>query len=233
MAAVKQLQRVASYTVSDAAIVLAFGILGGIVNVTISSIVHNHFMLWGARVPYGSFFTIAPVIVMLLLRKPGVALATALIYGSVQAIANGDLSNLLIGLLEGAGAEVAFALFRYRRFDALSAFLAGGIGAKTLENLWTMVTSAIGGTNAVATGSVGTGAQMKMGGMAGMSNAQAEQFAPWQTFLGGEILALLVVGVLSGLVGWALAKLIERTGLVERLQSRLDHTPAHVPQLPS
>lgn len=87
----------------------------------------------GARAPYAAFFVLAPVIAMLLIRKPGVALVTALIYGLVQTIARGNLNNMVFGLTEGLGAEPVFALFRYRHFDALSAFLAGGLGAKTLR----------------------------------------------------------------------------------------------------
>jgi hypothetical protein len=54
----------------------------------------------------------------------------------------------------------------------------------------------------------------------------ATQYAPWQTFLGTEILGLVVSGILSGLVGWALAELILRTHVVERMRMQIDHTPA-------
>ncbi len=220
MAALKQLQRVGSYTLSDAVVILALGMLGGLINVTISSFTHNHFVLWGAMVPYGAFFTIAPVIAMLLVRKMGVALATAIVYSIAQTLVRSDPSYLFFGFLEGLGAEVVFALFRYRRFDALSAFLVGGIGAKTLGNLWTMLAPA---------STINSG-QMRM--MGGMSNMQTVQYAPWQTFVGGEILALVVIGALSGLVGWALARLIERTELMERLRARLDSAPIQSPQMP-
>lgn len=170
--------------------------------------------------------TLAPVVAMLLVRKMGAGLITALVYGTIQAVAKADPTSLFYALLEGVGIELVFALFRYRRFDALSAFLAGGIGAKTLGNLWTLVTPA-------SAASSPTSSHMMMGGMSNMSTATpTEQFAPWQTFLGGEILALTAVGVLSGLVGWALAKLIERTELVEWLRSRLDHAPSRAPQTP-
>ncbi len=219
MAVVKQSQSMVRYTLSDALIVGVLGILGGIINVTISSIPHNHFVLWGARVPYGAFFTLAPVVAMLLVRKAGMALATAMVYGIVQTAVRSDPTSLFYALLEGVGIELVFALFRYRRFDALSAFLAGGIGAKTLGNLWAMLTPA----------STASSGHMMMGGM---SNMQTEQFAPWQTFMGGEVLALTVVGVLSGLVGWAVARLIERTEIVEHVRARLDRSPAHSPQVP-
>lgn len=220
MAGTKQTQSIGRYTLSDAVIVGVLGILGGVINVTVSSIPHNHFVLWGARVPYGAFFTLAPVLAMLLVRKTGVAFATAIVYGIVQTAVRADPTSLFYALMEGAGIELVFALFRYRRFDALSAFLAGGIGAKTLGNLWTMLTPA---------GTASSG-QMMMGGM---SNMQTEQYAPWQMFLGGEILAFAVVGVLSGLVGWALARLIERTEIVEHLRTRLDRRTAQTPQVPS
>lgn len=203
MATVQQTDRIGSYTLSDAVLVLALGMLGGIVNVIISSLPHPHFELWGARAPYAAFFVLAPVIAMLLIRKPGVALVAALIYGLIQTIAGGNPNNMVFGLTEGPGAELVFALFRYRRLDALSAFLAGGIGAKTLDNLWRLATASSG---------------PMMGGM------QAPQYAPWQQFVGGEILGLVVFGILSGLGGWALAHLIERTHVPERLRARWGHT---------
>src|SRR5262249_37555328 len=141
----RQPLHIGAYNLADALLVFSLGVMGGIINVIISSIPHPHFMLWGARVPYASFFVLAPVIAMLLLRKPGVALVTALVYGLVEFIGKGQVSQLGYGLTEGLGAEIAFALFRYKRFDALSAFLAGGIGAKTLENLWGFVTAPAGG----------------------------------------------------------------------------------------
>lgn len=220
MASIRQSQRIGSYTLTDAVLVLAFGVLGGLINVTISSIWHNHFVLWGAVAPYASFFTIAPVIAMLLVRKTGVAFATAMVYSIVQAVFKLDPSFLFFGFTEGLGAELVFALFRYRRFDAMSAFLAGGIGAKTLSNLWNMAAPASAGNN---------GRVMMQGMMGGMST---EQYAPWQTFVGAEILALVVIGVLSGLMGWAVARLIEHTEVVERMRARLDQTPARAPQLP-
>ncbi len=213
MAVVKRESRVSNYTVTDVVLVVGLGVLGGIINSTISSIPHNHFQLWGAQVPYASFFTVMPVLAMLLTRKAGTALATALVYGAVQALFRGDAANILTGLEEGLGAEMVFALFRYRNFSILPAFLAGGIGAKTLGNLW----------SAVAPASAPAGNHMMMGGMPA---APAATYPAWQTFLGAEILAFTAVGILSGIVGWAIAKLVERTQLVERMRSRLDHAPA-------
>lgn len=207
MATIRRVHGVGSYTLSDLILVIGLGLLGGLVNSVASSIFHQHFRLWGAQVPYAAIFVLAPVIAMLLVRKPGVAFAAALIYGIVQAALKVDSSQMVFGILEGLGAEMVFALFRYRRFDALSAFLAGGIGGRTLENLWTLTTGS-------------SGAPMMMMPM-------QQQYAPWQTFVGGEILALIVFGIFSGLLGWALARLIERTNLPAYMRSRWDHaTPA-------
>lgn len=74
----------------------------------------------------------------LVIRKPGAALFVEVIAATVSALVGNQwgISTLYSGLAQGAGAELIFLLFGYRRFTAPVAMLAGavaGAGAFTLE----------------------------------------------------------------------------------------------------
>ena len=66
---------------------------------------------------------IAPAIV----RRPGAALFAELVAASISVllISQWGPDAILSGFLQGLGAELAFALFRYRRYDLLAIALAG------------------------------------------------------------------------------------------------------------
>jgi len=81
---------------------------------------------------------IAAVVAPLVVRKPGAALFAELIGATVEALLGSHFGTLVIlyGLLQGAAAEIAFALFRYRRFGWLQALLAAalaGLAAVVLD----------------------------------------------------------------------------------------------------
>jgi energy-coupling factor transport system substrate-specific component len=65
---------------------------------------------------------IAPAIV----RKPGAALFAELVAASLSVLVVNQWGPdaILSGFLQGLGAELAFALFRYRRYDVLAVALA-------------------------------------------------------------------------------------------------------------
>ena len=79
---------------------------------------------------YGPWL-LAGVVAGLLIRRPGAALFAE----TVAAVISAYLGNkwgwtvVLSGLLQGAGAELAFAAFRYRRFTVVVAALAGALAA--------------------------------------------------------------------------------------------------------
>ncbi|SFE57217.1 ECF transporter S component [Alteribacillus iranensis] len=80
----------------------------------------------------------APIICMVIIQKPGVALAaemiaafTEIMVGSVNA---GTV--LLLGFTQGLGAEMMFAMFRYRIFTLPVLMLAGMAG--TMANVITL-----------------------------------------------------------------------------------------------
>jgi len=78
---------------------------------------------------YGGGWLIAGVIGALVIRKPGAALYCELVAAIVEALLGSSFgfTVLLSGLVQGLGAEVAFAAFRYRRFTLPVALLAGAL----------------------------------------------------------------------------------------------------------
>ena len=63
----------------------------------------------------------------LVIRKPGAALFCELVAAVVSAFLGSQfgLTVLASGLIQGLGAELVFALFLYRRWDLVTALLAG------------------------------------------------------------------------------------------------------------
>lgn len=117
--------------VVTAAIAVAFGVVFWAWNA-----------LWAAATP--AFVAVAPaqnilygtwlaagVVAGLVVQKPGAALFAELVAASVSLILGSQwgLDAALSGLFQGAGAELAFALFRYRRFDLVAALLAAALAA--------------------------------------------------------------------------------------------------------
>lgn len=117
--------------VVTAAIAVAFGVVFWAWNA-----------LWAAATPafaavppvqnilYGTWLA-AGVVAGLVVQKPGAALFAELVAASVSLILGSQwgLDAALSGLFQGAGAELAFALFRYRRWDLVAALLAAVLSA--------------------------------------------------------------------------------------------------------
>lgn len=117
--------------VVTAAIAVAFGVVFWAWNA-----------LWAAATPaflavppaqnilYGTWLA-AGVVAGLVVQKPGAALFAELVAASVSLILGSQwgLDAALSGLFQGAGAELAFALFRYRRWDVVAALLAAALAA--------------------------------------------------------------------------------------------------------
>ncbi|MCZ0754949.1 ECF transporter S component [Anoxybacillus sp. J5B_2022] len=74
---------------------------------------------------YGMWF-IAATVAFLIIRKPGVALLAEIAASSGEFIMGSEwgLEVLLYGVIQGLFAEVAFAAFRYKRFDLFVVSLA-------------------------------------------------------------------------------------------------------------
>ena len=79
---------------------------------------------------YGVWF-MAATLAAYIIRKPGVALLTEVLASVVELLMgnSGGLTVVLTGVIQGLGAEVVFALFRYKKWNLLSMSLAGMLSA--------------------------------------------------------------------------------------------------------
>ena len=121
------------------------------------------------------------IIVALLIPKPGVALVTGLLATLVEVIAGSEDGSIVLvfGLLQGAGAELGFLLFRYHR-SVMAAVVAGAL---------TGVGCAIGLTFVFG----------------------------FFTFAGAAIIPFFIAmaigdGLIGGLLGWVIARGVNRAG---------------------
>lgn len=94
---------------------------------------------------YGGGWLIAGVLGGLVIRKPGAALYCELIAAIVEGLlgTHFGFTVLLSGLVQGLGAELGFAIFRYRKFNLLVALVAGGLAGLAMgindSVLWNIV----------------------------------------------------------------------------------------------
>ncbi|MET4002327.1 MULTISPECIES: ECF transporter S component [Arthrobacter] len=133
-----------TWRVVDIVVVSVLGVAVGVI-----------FWLWSAGYGFIAAFTvafppvgalyvggwlIAGVLGALVVRKPGAALYCELIAATVEGLlgTHFGFTVLLSGLIQGLGAELAFAVFRYRKFNLPVAILAGtlaGLALGVYENL--------------------------------------------------------------------------------------------------
>lgn len=81
---------------------------------------------FGFELIYGVWF-MAATLAAYIIRKPGAALIAEVLAASVELLMgnSGGLTVVLTGIIQGAGAELVFALFRYKKWNTLSMSLAG------------------------------------------------------------------------------------------------------------
>lgn len=117
--------------VVTAAIAVAFGVVFWAWNA-----------LWAATTPafvavppaqnilYGTWLA-AGVVAGLVVQKPGAAFFAELVAAAVSLVLGSQwgLDAALSGVFQGAGAELGFALLRYRRWDLVAALLAAALSA--------------------------------------------------------------------------------------------------------
>ncbi|SBT45904.1 ECF transporter S component [Micromonospora auratinigra] len=97
-------------------------------------------LLWGATDAAFAFFPPAQAIMYgvwlvpavlggLVIRKPGASLYCELVAAIVSALLGSQWASIVIlqGLIQGLGAELAFAAFRYRSYRLPAALLAGAL----------------------------------------------------------------------------------------------------------
>ncbi|TCB96569.1 hypothetical protein E0H26_15665 [Micromonospora zingiberis] len=106
-------------------------------------------LLWRAVDPAFAFFPASQAVMYgvwlvpavlggLIIRKPGAALFCEAVAATVSALLGSEWGGITIvqGLIQGLGAELAFAAFRYRSFRLPTALLAGaltGLGAALFD----------------------------------------------------------------------------------------------------
>ncbi len=79
---------------------------------------------------YGVWF-MAATLAAYVIRKPGVALVAELLAAFVELLMgnHGGLNVVLTGFIQGGAAELAFAMFRYKKWNLLSMTLASWFSA--------------------------------------------------------------------------------------------------------
>ncbi|MGH8874832.1 MAG: ECF transporter S component [Acidimicrobiia bacterium] len=128
------------YTTLDIVVTVVLGVVFGVLNSPFG-VVYQAFQ--AALGPVGAnifgVFNISQVLAMYIVRKPGVAFINMMVNGLVQMLSGNPAGAITLGwgFTQGLGAEIVFAIFHYRRFDWIACFLAGGLGANTLSNVWT------------------------------------------------------------------------------------------------
>jgi energy-coupling factor transport system substrate-specific component len=112
---------VATIGTACGALFAGWNILWGIASPLFAAILPLQYLLFAGT------WVIAGPLTGLIVRRPGAALVGELIAASVSFLlaSQWSIDALLSGAAQGAGAEIAFALFAYRRHPLRSALLAG------------------------------------------------------------------------------------------------------------
>jgi energy-coupling factor transport system permease protein len=156
-------------------------------------------LLWAATEPAFTFFKPAQALLYgvwllpavlggLVIRKPGAALYCETVAAIVSALLGNQWANTVIpqGLLQGLGAELVFAAFRYRSFRLPVAVLAGAL-AGVVAATWDQI-------NFYA----------------------APEFSVTAFRIPFFVITVLSAAIVAGAGGWALTRALARTGVLDR-----------------
>ena len=119
----------------DVATIAVFASLTGVFSAYIASL--NIFLgltgFWYEQIFQGLYMVFI-IVAAYLIRKPGAGVLTGAISGIIEFFAGNPLGVIIIpyGLFEGLGVDIGFSLFRYKRFDSLAFFVAGGMWFLTI-----------------------------------------------------------------------------------------------------
>lgn len=124
-------------------------VVAAVIAVTFGVIFWAWGLLWSAATPAFTFlpatqavmygvWLIPAVLGGLVIRRPGAALFCEAVAATVSALLGSEWGGITIlqGLIQGLGAEAAFAAFRYRSFRLPTALIAGaltGLGAAVFD----------------------------------------------------------------------------------------------------
>lgn len=117
--------------VVTAAIAVAFGVVYWAWGVLFTGTTAAFAFLPPAQYVLSGVWLVAGVLAGLIVRKPGAALFAEVVAASVSILLGSpwSLDVALSGVYQGAGAELAFAIFRYRRWDLPVTLLAAALAA--------------------------------------------------------------------------------------------------------
>ncbi|WML48294.1 ECF transporter S component [Neobacillus sp. PS3-34] len=84
----------------------------------------------GAGFMFG-IWVIASPIVAYIIRKPGAAFIAEVAAAAVELLTGSHfgLTALLVGVFQGIGSEIAFGIFRYKRYNLFTLMLSGALAA--------------------------------------------------------------------------------------------------------
>jgi energy-coupling factor transport system permease protein len=114
-----------------AALAVAFGVVYWAWGLLFAGTTAAFAFLPPAQYVLSGVWLVAGVLAGLIVRKPGAALFAEIVAASVSILLGSpwSLDVALSGVYQGAGAELAFAVFRYRRWDVIVAVLAAALAA--------------------------------------------------------------------------------------------------------
>lgn len=122
-----------SYTTSEIVLLAVLGVVFGIANVFLGALPQWGGALLGPLFAglLGGFVQISQVLGGYIVKRPGAATLTMMINVTVQFLSGNPAGVILFpfGLAQGLGAELAFMLFRYKRYDLPVMMLAGGLAS--------------------------------------------------------------------------------------------------------
>ncbi|MEG0779378.1 MAG: ECF transporter S component [Oscillospiraceae bacterium] len=96
------------------------------------------------EIVFGIWF-MAATLAAYLLQKPGVAVVAEVLAALIEVLMGNMYGPMVIvaGIIQGAGAEIVFAAFRYQRYDRTTMYLAS-VGCCITSFLWSFVRSGYG-----------------------------------------------------------------------------------------
>jgi energy-coupling factor transport system permease protein len=138
----KQVQGSKALKFSDILITVMIAVVFGVIYKFWGSVydVFKPLFVGGDEILYGMWFMAGPL-AFLIIRKPGVALLAELAAANIEALLGSQWGGqaIVYGLIQGIGAEIVFALFRYRKSGVLVAALAGlvsGLGSVIVDVIY-------------------------------------------------------------------------------------------------
>jgi energy-coupling factor transport system permease protein len=132
-----------NYTTKDIVTIVVVSVINGLIGAgwgyiwNIAAAIPTIGTAFSAAITFIWF--VGPLVTFYLIRKPGVAALTQLLTGIVAVLAGHPAGVVAYGwyVLEAIGAEVGFAVFAYKRWDAPAMLLAGFLQA--INYAWSLV----------------------------------------------------------------------------------------------